>query len=50
MSLFIKNYQKGDEEGILPFLELPNDDFDRHLLLMDVLKVLEKNPGATVRN
>jgi hypothetical protein len=46
VSLFIKNYQPADEQKILTFLELPDDDIERHSLLMDVLKVLEKNSGA----
>ena len=46
VSLFIKNYQRGDENRILNFVELPDDDCERHWLLMDVVKVLDKNPGA----
>jgi hypothetical protein len=44
--LFIRNYQGGDEHRILEAIELPDDDWDRHGLLMDVIKVLENNPDA----
>jgi hypothetical protein len=46
VSLFANNYESGDEHRILKSLELPPDENDLHGLLMDVSKVLEKNPEA----
>jgi hypothetical protein len=43
--LFINNYRQGDER-ILETMELPADACQLHWLLMDVNKVLEKNPQA----
>jgi hypothetical protein len=46
VALFIDNYQKGDEQRIQEALEFPDDACERHWLLMDVIKVLEKNSEA----
>ena len=46
VALFINNYRQGDEHGILEAMELPDDVCELHWLLMDVIKVLEKNPEA----
>jgi hypothetical protein len=46
ISLFARNYQPGDEQLIQNAIELPEDDFDRHSLLMSVVTVLEANPDA----
>ena len=46
VSLFIKNFQRGNEQRILTFLEVPDDDFERHSLLMNVMDVLENNPDT----
>jgi hypothetical protein len=46
VGLFAGNYQQGDEQRILESVELPDDDCELHGLLMDVIKVLEKNPDA----
>jgi hypothetical protein len=43
--LFINNYRQGDEQ-ILETMVLPADACQLHWLLMDVNKVLEKNPQA----
>ncbi len=48
VSLFTRNYQRGDEQRILSSLTLPDDDFERHSLLMNVIKVLTHNPTADV--
>jgi hypothetical protein len=45
-ALFINNYEQGDEELILDAMELPDDACERHWLLMDVIKILEKNSEA----
>ena len=46
VGLFIENYQKGDEHRILEAVVLPDDNVQRHWLLMDCVKVLEKHPEA----
>ncbi|OWK45598.1 HEAT repeat domain-containing protein [Fimbriiglobus ruber] len=46
VALFINNYRPGDEDRILEAMELPDDECRLHWLLMDVIKVLEKNPEA----
>jgi hypothetical protein len=48
VGLFVRNFQRGDEQRILRVLELPDDDFEHHSLLMSVIKVLENNPEADV--
>lgn len=45
-SLFVNNYQPGDEEQILDALVFPEDENEQHWLLMDIGKVLENNPNA----
>jgi hypothetical protein len=45
-SLFINNYQLGDEERILDALSLPADENELHWLLMDIGKILKNNPIA----
>ena len=46
VALFINNYRQGDEGRILEALELPDDACELHWHLMDVIKLLEKNPEA----
>jgi hypothetical protein len=46
VGLFINNYRLGDEDRILEAMEVSADVCDLHWLLMDVTKVLEKNPEA----
>ena len=46
VALFIKNYRKGDEHRILESMDLPEDKDALHWLLMDAIKVLEKNREA----
>ncbi len=46
IALFVNNYRQGDEHRILEAIELPDDECGLHWLLMDVIKVLEKNPEA----
>ena len=46
VALFVNNYRQGDEQRILKAMELPEDEGEQHWLLMDVIKVLEKNPEA----
>lgn len=46
VSLFISNYEQGDEHRIAEAIELPDDSNEFHWLLMDVVKVLEKNEEA----
>lgn len=46
VSLFINNYEQGDEHRIAEAMELPDDSNELHWLLMDVVKVLEKYEGA----
>ena len=45
-SLFVKNYECGDEVELLHRLVVPEDDCERHWLLMDVVDILENNPEA----
>jgi len=46
VSLFAENFEDGDENRIQAALKLPEDSFDLHSLLMDVIKVLENNSSA----
>ncbi len=46
ISLFIKSYQKGDEQCILQLIEPSEDKDDRHWQLMELRKVLENNTNA----
>ena len=46
VALFVNNYRHGDEHRLLAAVELPDDECELHWLLMDVIKVLEKNPEA----
>lgn len=46
VALFSHNYRLGDEHRILEALELPDDECERHWLLMAVVEVLAKNPEA----
>jgi hypothetical protein len=46
VDLFINNYRQGDEQGILEAMALPGDGDQLHWLLMDIDKILEKNPEA----
>ena len=44
--LFVENYKSGDEVLIRESIHLPTDPCELHWLLMDVIKVLENNPGV----
>jgi hypothetical protein len=46
VGLLVRNYRPGDEKLVLESLELPDTDWERHSLLMDVIKLLEANPEA----
>jgi hypothetical protein len=46
VELFVKNYCPGDERRILEAVELPQDSWQLHGLMMDVLKILESNSQA----
>jgi hypothetical protein len=46
VSLFINNLRRGDEQIILEALGLPDDASERHWILMNVIKILEKNREA----
>lgn len=46
VSLFIRNFVKGDEQRLLDLVELPEDDVQRHWVLMDVIKMIEVNHDA----
>jgi len=46
ISLFASNFEPGDEQRILEALELSPDEGDRHSLLMDINRLLERNPEA----
>jgi hypothetical protein len=46
VGLFINNYRRGDEQLILEAVELPDDASERHWILMNVIKILEKNREA----
>ncbi|QDT80607.1 hypothetical protein Mal35_40790 [Gimesia maris] len=45
-SLFIRNYQSGDENRLLAALTLPDDDWEKHSVLGDLIEVLKENPTA----
>lgn len=44
--LFVNNFVQGDEQTILNCIELPNDQFELHSTMFDVIKVLENNNDA----
>jgi hypothetical protein len=46
VGLLVKNYVRGDEQMLLDLVELPDGDFLRHRMLMDVLDLLVENPEA----
>ncbi|GAC1465969.1 MAG: hypothetical protein NVSMB9_06050 [Isosphaeraceae bacterium] len=46
IGLFARNYQSGDERGILEAIKLPKEDYELHSSLRNVIKVLEANPAA----
>jgi hypothetical protein len=46
VGLFIRNFRPGDERRILEAIDVPDDEVERHGLLMDVIGVLENNPDA----
>lgn len=46
VSLFERNFSEGDENCILDALQLSEEPFERHGLLLDVIKVLEANSEA----
>ncbi|HCO24022.1 MAG TPA: hypothetical protein DIT97_13590 [Gimesia maris] len=45
-SLFIRNYQAGDENRLLAALTLPDDAWEKHSVLGDLIEVLKENPTA----
>jgi len=45
-SLFIRNYQPDDENRLLAALTLPDDAWERHSVLSDLVEVLRENPAA----
>lgn len=46
VSLFVNNYEAGDEKRILEAISLPQDSWELHSLLSDTMKILENNPEA----
>jgi hypothetical protein len=47
LGLFVKNFRSGDEQRILEFAEIPDDDDDQqHELLKDAIKVCQENEQA----
>lgn len=46
VSLLIKNFEPGDEQRLLDQVELPEDVTQRHGMLMDVIKLFERNESA----
>ena len=46
IGLFINNYEQGDEQRILDSMDIPEDACQLHYLLMDIIKILEKNDTA----
>jgi hypothetical protein len=48
-ALFMNNYEPGDEQLILDRVDLPSDKDQLHHLLIDVHRLLEKNPKADCR-
>jgi hypothetical protein len=46
LGLFNKNFLPGDEGRILEAIEVPDDEQQRHGLMMDVIRFLESNPNA----
>jgi hypothetical protein len=46
VGFFIRNYEEGDDQRLLEQLPLPDDSWERHSLLLDLLKVLEQNEAA----
>ena len=47
VGILARNYRPGDEMRVLESLDaLPDEDWERHSLLMDVIKLLEANPEA----
>ncbi|HAH46766.1 MAG TPA: hypothetical protein DCM07_18330, partial [Planctomycetaceae bacterium] len=45
-SLFIRNYQPGDDNRLLAALTLPHDVWEIHSVLGDLVEVLRENPMA----
>ncbi|QDU04599.1 hypothetical protein V6x_43270 [Gimesia chilikensis] len=45
-SLFIRNYEPGDENRLLAALSLPEDASESHSVLSDLIEVLKENPTA----
>jgi hypothetical protein len=46
VGLLVRNYRRDDEKRILESIELPDDDWECHSLLMDLIKLFEANSGA----
>ena len=46
IGLFNKNFLPGDERRILEAIEVPEDERERHGLMMDAIRFLESNPDA----
>ncbi|RCS44755.1 hypothetical protein DTL42_17725 [Bremerella cremea] len=48
IDLFKNNFEPGDERRILQAIKLPENDFQRHGILTDILYVLKENADADV--
>lgn len=46
IGLLTNNYQSGDEDAILSQINLRNDAFDIHVMMLDIIQLLEKNDDA----
>ena len=46
VGLFAANFMDGDEQRLLDLVELPEDAWERHGVLIELLHVLEENPNA----
>jgi hypothetical protein len=43
LELFIRNFEKGDEEVLLKHLRIPEDVHRAHWVLMDLIKIMKEN-------
>jgi hypothetical protein len=46
IEMLVKNYERGDEQTVLDAIVLPEDDCDRHWMLLSLLKLIEDNSAA----
>jgi hypothetical protein len=44
--LLARNFEAGDEQRLLDQIELPDDQVERHSMLMDLIEILELNESA----